>query len=232
MHVDPFGLSEEEYANNIARCPTCPNDAKYDDKRASKDLFVYYPELGEALYFVDDEGGMATATKMEPPSFISETERHYNGLNDILLGAGLSAAQSSYYDNYRNIKSAYYNLYKTNKSFFPKPGVVNKTLRSARKFLAPVKGGAASKLIRKAGYLGAGLTALKIAQDINNDGMISASSIIDGTQLAIGAAALIYFTPIAPIVGTAILIYGISDYIFDIGGKIDANTNQIKIYDK
>jgi hypothetical protein len=55
MYVDPFGLSEEEYANNIARCPTCPNDAKYDDKRASNDLFVYYPELGEALYFVDEE---------------------------------------------------------------------------------------------------------------------------------------------------------------------------------
>jgi RHS repeat-associated protein len=46
--IDFFGLKPEA-TNNLAICPTCPPDEKYDDHRNSEHLFTYFPETDEAI---------------------------------------------------------------------------------------------------------------------------------------------------------------------------------------
>jgi RHS repeat-associated protein len=53
-----FSGINSESSNNLAVCPTCPSDKKYDDFRNSKDLFTYFYETGE----VSLTGGEAVIT--------------------------------------------------------------------------------------------------------------------------------------------------------------------------
>jgi hypothetical protein len=47
-----------------------------------------------------------------------------------------------------------------------------------------------------------------------------------------GTTALFAGPVTAATIGTGMVIYGITDYVFDIGGYIDENINEIRIYDK
>jgi RHS repeat-associated protein len=215
---DPNGLFEEE------TCPTCPNDIEYDQYRNSKNNYYY-----EDGIVSDTKGVVVTATKKDKANTVSDVNNHYNGVNDILFGLGLTQGRNLYNNNYNSIKQSYYEAYKRNKNVLPKPTIANKKFKAIKKYLAPEKFSGSSKLIRRAGILGIGLTGLKIYNDVSSDGMISTSSLVDGGLIIAGLAATVLFTSAAPIIGTGIIIYGAVDYIFDIGDKLDANTNQIKV---
>jgi RHS repeat-associated protein len=44
-----FSGINSESSDNLAVCPTCPSDEKYDEFRKSKDLFTYFFETGEVV---------------------------------------------------------------------------------------------------------------------------------------------------------------------------------------
>lgn len=172
-----------------------------------------------------------TGTKTEKTAidYFGYFENNYNGLNDILLGTGMTQIQNGYNNNYAYFNRQYYNFYKANKGKLniPKPGQQRQMLK---KLLSTSKFSKTSKLIKGAGVLGAGLTVTNIAID-GADGSLKASSIIDGSLLLGGATASAIFPPAAPFIATGILIYGIADYIFEINDTIDAKTNEVKIMD-
>ncbi len=68
------------------------------------------------------------------------------------------------------------------------------------------------------------LESAKIADDIYSDGKIQISNVINSVLMVAAFA--------NPVVGGAILVYGVLDYTFDISGAIDKKFGQIKIYDK
>ena len=86
-------------------------------------------------------------------------------------------------------------------------------------------------MIKGAGVLGAVLTVGNVVAD-GSDGSLKASSIIDGSLLAGGALASAAFPPAAPFIALGILGYGIADYILEVNDTIDANTEEVKIFDK
>ena len=99
-----------------------------------------------------------------------------------------------------------------------------------KKLLSSSKFSKTSKLIRGSGALGGGLTVLNIVAD-GSDGSLKASSFVDGWLLAGGAIASVAFPPAAPFIAAGILIYGVADFAIGINDTIDANTNEVKIFD-
>lgn len=101
-----------------------------------------------------------------------------------------------------------------------------------KKLLSNSKFSASSKLIRRAGIAGAVLTVGNIGLDVAEDGAIKASSLIDGGSLAVLGVATVFCPPCAVVIGAGVLLYGVLDYTFEINDAIDANTEQIQIFDK
>ena len=230
---DPSGLSEFENNNQgLALCPTCPNTPEFkpliDDPN---NTYVYDPETNTATQFIElEEVVVQGKPKAKSASdYFGSLEFNYNGLNDILVGGGLTQLQRGYNNHYAFVNRQYYNFYKATKSKLnlPKPGQQRQMLK---RLLASSKFSKASKFIKGAGALGAGLTVLNIAAD-GSDGSLKASSIIDGSLLAGGAVASAVFPPAAPFIALGILGYGIADYIFEVNDTIDANTEEVKIFD-
>ncbi len=91
---------------------------------------------------------------------------------------------------------------------------------------------------KNAGIVGNVITAGMIGYDIYQDGQIQTSNIINGSLVIVSTAALIAATMIATpavifgsaVVGTAIFVYGVADFIFDIGGGLDRKYGQFKVY--
>ncbi|MHA7059832.1 RHS repeat-associated core domain-containing protein [Aquimarina sp. M1] len=158
-------------------------------------------------------------------------EHNYTGLNDILLGAGLTSFKHGYNSGfYKNVNKAYYKTYKGARNSgiaIPKPGVQRQALK---KYFSAGKLSKSTKLLRKAGIVGSVLTAGNIVLD-GSDGYLNTSSAVDAGLLVVGGIAAIVSAPAAVIVGVGILIYGVLDYSFDISEKLDNKFGEHKIFD-
>ena len=229
--ADPTGLFEQKNENRgLAICPTCPNTPEFrpliDDPNNE---YVYDPETKKASKVEQlDEIVIKSYKNSGFNDYYGLTEFSYNGLNDVLLGAGFGGTRELYNSNFASVNKYYYQFYKNFKRFnLPKPGAQRQFFK---KIFSTSKFAKGSKLMRKAGLLGAALTVGNIAIDIGEDGQVKASSIIDGSLMlvALGATAVLT-APVAGVIGSCILIYGILDYTFDINDRIDANTEQIKL---
>ncbi len=81
-----------------------------------------------------------------------------------------------------------------------------------------------TKRLSKVGRLGSAIQWFSIGLDVYEDGKIKTSNAVNGGLILISIA--------FPAVGTAVLIYSVADYIFDISGAIDNKFGQIKLYEK
>ena len=212
--------------------PTCPNTPEFKPLIDDPINEYYYDTETKQASLVLEEVIIEGKPKAKSAfDYYGVFEFNYNGLNDILLGVGVTTLRNSYNSNYNKFNSAYYNFYKaTGKSSkLPKPGAQRQLLK---KFLSNSKFSASSKLLRRAGIAGVIMTVGTIGLDIAEDGAIKASSIIDGGSLAVLGVATAFCPPCAIILGTGLLAYGVLDYTFEINNAIDAKTEQIQIFDK
>jgi len=80
----------------------------------------------------------------------------------------------------------------------------------------------AGKVAKKLGPIGTGLSILSIGYDIADDGQVKTSSLINGGLLTVGL--------IFPVTAPFIVAYGILDYTFDIGDKLDDRYGSVNTY--
>lgn len=186
---------------------------------------------GTVTTLLDEVTVSAKSKKKTFSDYYGAVEFNYNGVQDIALGAGLDGFRNYYNNNYDAFNRNYYNFYKaTNKSSkLPKPSTQRQILK---RLLSNSKFSASSKLLRRAGVVGTVLTVGNIGIDVAEDGAIKASSIIDGGSIAALGVATVFCPPCAVAIGAGMLVYGIADYTFEINDTIDANTEQIQIFDK
>jgi hypothetical protein len=221
--VDFSGMIPEEF-KNLAVCPTCPSDPKFDPYRNSPLLFHYDPETGVAS---TSQG--ATIYGRSPGSLLDDVEKHFNGVNDIFFGLGLTQFKNQYNNHHNHVSKTYYEFHKKfkNRIKLPKPGRVRQSLKKifSTSSKAPV-----SSIIKKVGVVGAILTATKVSLDAYDDGKLKPSSTVDIFLLVGGGVAVLAGSPFA-ITAFAVgaLTYGITDYVFDIGGKLDNKFSDIPI---
>lgn len=245
LTIDPKHEFSSPYlamANNPANvvdpdggCTDCPNNAKDGDP-------YYHQDLGQLTYdassgfWEDALGGTVLNDVNVGDALLSGyevIEPHISGLNDVLVGSGLSQSRAWYNNgNHQKVNKFYEKTFKFLKKLnidIPRPGVqrdyLKRTLKKAKK--SP-----SSKFLRKAGYLGSALTITNIEIDVAQDGKIKFSNIIDGTVLVAGGVLLVVYAPGAAILGTVVLAYGALDYTFKTNDWIDSKVQQIKIYDK
>ncbi|WP_176764916.1 DUF6443 domain-containing protein [Chryseobacterium taihuense] len=141
------------------------------------------------------------------PSFL---EKHYNG------GLGYTEVAVKAYQRIPNDVKRHY-AYKLSKVTPWKSG---KIYQNSKAFMNK-----AGRLAGKFGKASTALSVVAIGMDIADDGHIKTSSLLNGGLLAAG----LFIPGAAPF----ILAYGILDYTFDIGDKIDAQFGGINthIYD-
>jgi RHS repeat-associated protein len=229
-YVDFTGLYPERDID-YATCPTCPAGEEFDKHRKNSILFHY-----------DDQTQLVSTTTgvtiyAEKEDVFDDIEKHANGLNDIILGLGLTQVKNLYNNNHNYVSKSYYEFYKANKNIttnipgfgkisLPKPGQVRQTLKKA---FSISKKARISKILTGAGWVGGGLTAAKIVSDALEDNQLKPSSAVDGLILLGAGAATILGAPAIAVAAGIAVGYGVLDYTFDIGDKLDQALPQISI---
>lgn len=106
------------------------------------------------------------------------------------------------------------NSYKLSKLIGVKSGII---FQSAKGFMTGT-----GKLVSKLGATANVLSVAAITYDVFDDGQVKTSSVVNGTLLTVALT--------IPVTAPFIAAYGILDYTFDIGDKLDENFGSINTH--
>ncbi|UOG74201.1 hypothetical protein MTX78_19020 [Hymenobacter tibetensis] len=171
----------------------------------------------------------------QPPQPLTATEKyvgvpldvggkHYGGATSVLEANALTHASKARIGNALLLSVQKFNRMAGSRVLAP-----SRVLAGGSKLLNATEGAAnfSSKFGTKLGYAGVGLSGAKIIYEVSNDKW-NAHTIVDGGILAVTVTGMLVTIAAAgtapvwvPIAGAVILIYGLADYSFDLGGKLD-----------
>jgi hypothetical protein len=190
-YIDPFGLDTVN-ANSVGR-------EQWRNFNTNKDVMA----LGEVVVTASSSNNSGSS---QPDSrlwnFFSGSEKHFNG------SMGLVGTAVSGYNKIPNEVKRHY-AYKLSKQTGIKSGKIFQGLKGTTKW--------AGKVVTRLGPIGITATLGVIGYEVGTDTW-DAHTVVNGALL-VGAGAATIFA--APAVLTGVAAYGVADYFFDIGGKID-----------
>lgn len=176
--------------------------------------------------------------KYMPPPFdhkryigdpVDNIDKQWNGMGDMLESHALTHASKN------KINNAFFRGTRrlnglAGRQVLSAPRVASGAARVARTLTSSRLARFSSRFGGKIGAAGMALTGGKIFYEITTDNW-DAHTVVDGGMLMVTATGLLVTAgavaagataPVwVPIAGAVILIYGIADYAFDVGGKID-----------
>ena len=154
----------------------------------------------------DDDGSV-----LDPRRVLNILDKHYNG------SLGISTSAVDKFNKISNSSLRHWSHKLSRKNIKLSPFKSGDLFNAAKSF-----GKRTGKLTSKLGPLGTGLTIIVVTDEILNDTWDAHTAI--NTGLMIGT--VVATTAGAPLIITAIFIYGVTDYVFDIGTVIDNNVGR------
>jgi hypothetical protein len=175
-------------------------------------LFVYYPELGEALYFVDDEGGVG----YYPSSYSTN-----------LGGFGLTGKYQKepfdWYNALLTVPDFYGEVIRDNDNYTTTKGEVKSILKpnGEVRSLQAAKALSRSKIFK---YLGVAGDVYTLSNAIFSDKKLSIKDWFDvgisavslGTTIVVGAELFVISTPVIEAIGITGAVWGAASLGLDI----------------
>lgn len=155
--------------------------------------------------------------------------KHYGGATSLLDANALTHASKTRINN-----ALFQSVQKFNRMAGDKVLAPSRVASRGVRLLNATQGAAkfSSKFGTKLGYGGMGLAAAKITYEASTDKW-NAHTFVDGGMLLVTVAGVVATilaggtAPIwVPIAGAVILIYGLADYAFDLGGQLDQSVGR------
>ncbi len=230
LFTDPFGLApeninqrNENFQNsNLAVCPNCPKDPKYDEQRRSKFLFTYDKNCDCALNG-DGSGAVVHGKRnkdLDENNYwgipLSFTDKQYGAVTN-----SIGVITDTYINRIPNSLKRKY-AYSIGKIVNQKPGQIFQGFKRFSKNTSKIVGSTKGTVIGVG--LSLGVAGYEVATNtwdahtiVNSTLAVTsvvATGLIASGVVVVGAVSL-------PVVLTGIAVYGVLDFTFDIGDKID-----------